>query len=251
MDIIFPKPMIFAHRGSSASAPENTLAAFELAVEHGAHAIELDAQLSADGHIMVIHDHQVNRTTNGTGYVNEMDLVALKELDAGSYFDRKYQGEKIPTLSEVLETIGQKILINIELKNDRTPLDDLPRRAAEIVTRHAMQTRVIFSSFNPIALQRVKKELPGTPCGFLTSSELWNAGLRLLGRILIKEYEALHPDARSVTPELISKVHNNGQRIHVYTVNDPEEMRNFFKMGADGIITDKPELAVQILTAMR
>jgi len=104
-----PKPAVIAHRGACAYAPENTLAAFELAVQQQADAIELDATLSADGHVVVIHDTTVNRTTDGSGAVNNLSLAAIKELDAGSYYDIAFRGERIPTLSEVFETVGKKI----------------------------------------------------------------------------------------------------------------------------------------------
>ena len=120
------KPTIFAHRGASAHAPENTLASFELAVTQGAEAIELDAKLTADGQIVVFHDQTVNRTTNGSGKVLELPLAALKELDAGHWFDTSFQGITIPTLEEVFEAVGRKIFINVELTNYASPGDQLP-----------------------------------------------------------------------------------------------------------------------------
>ena len=110
-----PRPAIFAHRGSSAYAPENTLAAFDLAISQNADAIEFDAKLSADGHVVVIHDQTIDRTTNGSGFVNQLPLKSLKGFDAGSKFDPKFSGEKIPTLDEVLANIGKRIFINIEI----------------------------------------------------------------------------------------------------------------------------------------
>jgi len=103
-----PNVTIFAHRGDSAHAPENTLAAFELAAERGADGIELDAKLTADGEIVVIHDPAVDRTTDGTGMVAEMSLAALRELDAGSWFGDTFKGEQIPTLAEVFEAVGKR-----------------------------------------------------------------------------------------------------------------------------------------------
>ncbi|HBY09528.1 MAG TPA: glycerophosphodiester phosphodiesterase, partial [Chloroflexi bacterium] len=121
-----PRPAIFAHRGASAYAPENTLAAFKLAVDQGADAIELDAKLCADGQIIVIHDQTVERTSNGAGKVADLPLSALQELDAGSWFGLEFKGEPIPTLDEVFEAVGQKIFINIELTNYASPRDLLP-----------------------------------------------------------------------------------------------------------------------------
>ena len=134
-----PKPSIFAHRGSKANAPENTLAAFELAITHKADAIELDVKLCADGQVVVIHDSTVDRTTDGTGQVRKLSLAALKELDAGSYFDIAFRGEAIPTLEEVLEAVGKRIPINIELTNYAAPTDALPAKVAELVIRHGLE----------------------------------------------------------------------------------------------------------------
>ncbi len=110
-----PHPMIFAHRGASAHAPENTIAAFLLALTQGADGIELDAKLTADGHVVVIHDQTIDRTTKETGRVGNMSLAELIELDAGSHFDVAYEGEPIPTLEQVFEALGKKTFINIEL----------------------------------------------------------------------------------------------------------------------------------------
>ena len=112
-----PHPLIFAHRGASAHAPENTLAAFLVALQQGADGIELDAKLTADGHVVVIHDQTVDRTTKISGRVRDMPLEALLELDAGSHFDVAFKGEPIPTLQQVFERMGQEVLINIELSN--------------------------------------------------------------------------------------------------------------------------------------
>src|SRR6266496_640164 len=111
-----PRPIVFAHRGASAHAPENTIAAFELALAQNADAIELDVKLTADGHVVVIHDSTVDRTTGSRGRVKDLSLAQLRSLDAGSFFSEKYRGEKIPTLEEVLEAVGKRTIINVELK---------------------------------------------------------------------------------------------------------------------------------------
>src|SRR5512132_864966 len=116
-----PQPVLFAHRGASAHAPENTLAAFELALAHQADAIELDVKLTADGHVVVIHDPTVDRTTGSQGRVKDLSLAQIRALEAGSFFSEKYRGEKIPTLEEVFESLGKRIFINVELTNYNTP----------------------------------------------------------------------------------------------------------------------------------
>ena len=131
-----PQPVIFAHRGASAHAPENTLAAFELALAQQADALELDVKLSADGHVVVIHDATVDRTTNGHGRVRDLSLADLKKLDAGSFFSQAFAGENIPTLDEVFESFGKRTFINVELTNYSTPGDALVESVCMLVKKH-------------------------------------------------------------------------------------------------------------------
>ena len=145
--------MVVAHRGASAFAPENTLAAFCLAVEQGADAIELDAKLSADQQIVVIHDKSVERTTDGKGEVRRLTLGQIKSLDAGSFFSSRFAGEPIPTLAEVFEEVGKRVLINVELTNYASPTDDLVDRTAALVKQFGLEERVLFSSFHPASYQ--------------------------------------------------------------------------------------------------
>src|SRR5512139_1882961 len=132
------QPIIFAHRGASVYAPENTIAAFKLAIAQQADAVELDVKLSADGQVIVIHDSTVDRTTNGHGKVQDMTLAELKALDAGSFFSSQYAGEKIPALEEVFEAMGKRTFINIELKNHRSHGEDLVETVCMLVKKHQM-----------------------------------------------------------------------------------------------------------------
>jgi glycerophosphoryl diester phosphodiesterase len=243
-------PLIFAHRGASAYAPENTMAAFELAVQQGADAIELDAKLSADGEVVVIHDQTVDRTTEGTGKVKQLTLQELKKLDAGSHFDISFQGEKIPTLSEVFEAVGRSLLVNVELTNIGSPFDDLPQKTAQVVKMHSMQSRVLFSSFNPVALLRMRSLLPETPRGLLTLPGAPGALLRSRFGALIP-HQALHPEKSDVNQKLVDRVHSSGRRINVYTVNEEETMDRLLSFGVDGIITDDPMLVRKVLAGLK
>lgn len=243
-----PRPTIFAHRGASLHAPENTLAAFRLAVEQAADAIELDAKLCRDGHVVVIHDPTLERTTNGSGPVNAHTLAAIKQLDAGSFFDSAYQGEQIPTLDEVFGEVGKRLYINVELTNYTNVNDDLPDRVAGLVKRHNLADWVMFSSFNPIALRKIHGLLPGAPLGLLAlggGAGWWARSL--MGRLVVP-YQALHPEANDATAGLVRRLHDQKLRLHAYTVNNPEQMRRLFDFGVDGIFTDDPVLARQVLT---
>ena len=187
----FPIPVIFAHRGASAFAPENTLAAFELAARQGAPAIEFDVKLSSDRQVIIIHDQTLNRTTNGSGAVTKQPLAALRELDAGSWKSDQFKGEKIPLLNEVLEAVGKKVLINIELTNYATPFDGLVQEVVEIVRKHCLQERIIFSSFYFTNLLTSRHLLPNVPCGQLIMDGKAGWHQRLAARFMILEAE--HP----------------------------------------------------------
>ena len=245
----FSSPIIFAHRGSSAYAPESTLAAFELALEQGADAIELDAKLSADGQVIVIHDQTVDRTTDGSGKVAQMTLPALRALDAGSFFSEGYRGERIPTLDEVFETLGKRILINVELTNYATPFDALVPKVVELVGKHALEKRVLFSSFFPHNLRRARRLMPGVPRGLLAWAGWKGTWSRTSG--WRGPYQALHPYFTSVNERLVQRVHAAGRRVHAWTVNDEAAIRHLIALGVDGIFTDDPLLACRILGRAR
>ena len=247
---ILPHPAIFAHRGSSVHAPENTLAAFDLALQQGADAIELDAKLTRDEQVIVFHDQNVDRTTNGTGPVNSFSLVELKALDAGSHFSQTYQGEKIPTLEEVFQKFSNSTFINIELTNYATPSDRLPEKVVELVSRYQLEGKVLFSSFNPRTLSRAHKLLPQVPIGLLALPGWKGAWARSwLSRLI--PHQALHPEFHDVTASLVNKIHRDHKRLFVYTVNAPEDIQWTADMNVDGIFTDDPLLAREIFTEKR
>lgn len=237
----FPTPVIFAHRGSSAKAPENTLAAFELAARQGAPAIEFDVKLTSDRKVIIIHDPTLDRTTNGTGPVAKQSLAALRELDAGSWKSDEYRGEKIPLLDEVLEAVGSKVYINIELTNYSTPFDGLVQEVVPLVKKHGLQEKVIFSSFSPFNLATAHRMLPTVPCGQLILEGRQGWAQRLAARLMSMEAE--HPYTSDVDAQMVQHLHARGRRVHVWTVNDPQDMRRLYACAVDGIFTDDPLLA--------
>lgn len=240
-----PHPMIFAHRGASAHAPENTLASFELALAENADAIELDVKLSADGHAVVIHDRTVDRTTGSHGRVKDLSLAQLKSLDAGSVFSEKFRGEKIPTLEEVFEAVGRRTLINVELTNYSTPRDQLVETVCMLVKKLGLQNYVMFSSFFASNLTKARAYLPEVPQGLLAFRGTLGAWARSFG-FAFGQYRALHPFLKDVTPQHVQRVHRLSRRVHVWTVNAAEDMRRLFHWGVDGIFTDDPQLAMQV-----
>lgn len=240
-----PRPTVFAHRGASAYAPENTLAAFELAIQQGSDAIELDAKLSADGHAIAIHDVTVNRTTGAQGRVQDMSLAQLRSLDAGSLFPLKYHGEKIPLLEEVFESCGRRTFINVELSNHDTPDDHLVETVCMLVKKFNLQERILFSSFHPRTLAKARGLLPEVPRGLLA-----NDGYRAMWvRSFIfyfGNYQALHPYLWTTSPQQVRRVHRLARRVHVFTVNEEQHIRKVFRWGVDGIFTDDPPKALRV-----
>lgn len=239
-------PLIIAHRGDSANAPENTLAAFRLAYENGADGIELDVMLSADRQLVVIHDDTLDRTSNGHGKVGEMPLTALRELDAGAWFSPKFKGEPIPLLDEVFTELGGKFLINVELKNYKTPKDQLPELVVALVEKHALSDSVLLSSFNARNLLRAKSLAPEIRTGLLTMPGLLGLPMRgFLGR----RYGAddLHPYYRDVSAKMVQTRHQIGQKVNVWTVDAPNDLRRMQSCGVDMIICNDPAHARQIL----
>ncbi len=240
-----PRPVIFAHRGASAHAPENTLAAFELALTQQADALELDVKLSADGQVVVHHDATVDRTTDGHGYVRDLKLSELRVLDAGSSFSPSFRSEKIPTLDEVFASIGKRTLINVELTNYTTPGDQLVETVCMLVKKHKVQKHILFSSFFASNLSKARSFLPDVPCGLLAYPGLLGTWARSFG-FAFGKYQALHPALKDMSQQQVARVHRLNRRLHVWTVNAEQDMRRLFGWGVDGLFTDDPALAVRV-----
>ena len=233
-------PLVIAHRGASAQAPENTLPAFELAVKLGAEAVELDAKRTLDGHVVAFHDRTLVRTTGAEGSIAAWTLGELRKLDAGAWKSEAFRGARIPTLSEVLETIGRRLLVNVELSDYGGAQDRLVELIVDTVRAHRMADRVLFSSFDSGALAAAQRMAPEIPRGHLFGPTPLAYRDLLRRRVPVA---ALHPHESRVRPDRIGAAHRSRRRVHVYTVLDEERMRTFWSWGVDGLITDLPDLA--------
>jgi glycerophosphoryl diester phosphodiesterase len=243
----FQRPFLLAHRGDLVHAPEDTLPAFQQAIQNGADGIELDAKLTADGHVIVIHDPTVDRTTDGKGRVASFKLEDIRKLDAGSWFDKKFNGIKVPLLEEVFETIGRDKIINIELTNYyTTPRDHLARKVCELIKRHNNQEQILFSSFFPSNLKIAAQMLPEIPRGLLAMRGWFGLWARSFG-FMFGDYQALHPHITNTTREQIIRAHRLKRRVHVWTANSPEQITRLKDWDVDGIITDDPQMAIRVL----
>ena len=238
-----PRPLILAHRGASLEAPENTLAAFRQAIELGADGIELDVHLSGDGELVVIHDERVDRTTNGKGWVKDLTLSQLKSLDAGSWFDPAFKGERIPTLKEVIDLVsGRCKLINIEIKSGIVLYPGIEEKVLREVEAADLLGKVIMSSFNHFSLKTIKEINPNVKTGILYIEGLvdpWIYARHVPA-------DALHPIFHAVTPEIVNGAHSAGLGVHVWTVDKPEDITRMSGYGVDAVITNDPRTAVHL-----
>jgi glycerophosphoryl diester phosphodiesterase len=241
------QPLNIAHQGASAYAPGNTLAAFRLALEMGADGFELDIMLSTDGHLVVIHDDTVDRTTDGSGPVRQKTLAELKALDAGARFGGRFAGERIPTLREVFDLVaGNRALVNVELKADSLKSDGLEEKLVVLIRRYDLGERLLISSFNPFALWRVRRLAPDLPLALLYAQDL-PVHLRNRWFAFLSRPEALNPGLRTATQEHVRWAKSKGYCLYVWTVDEELEMRRLIALGVNGIITNKPDLLRQVL----
>jgi len=237
---------VFAHRGASGYAPENTLAAFELAAAMGAHGIEFDVQMSKDGRLLIHHDRVLGRTEDAAGRLKDWTFADLRALDVGSWFGSEFAGERMPTPEEVVEAVGDRLLLNFELINDTFQLSGIASQLVALFRRMDLFDRAMISSFNPRELWRIKRLEPRITLGALWGpSEPWYLRSRWWRRLL--QPQALHPEQKLVTPHLIQSAHARGQRVHTWTVNDEETARRMRAMGVDMVMGDYPD---RLLAAM-
>jgi len=236
-----PRPLIVAHRGLSSHYPENTLAAFRAAIAAGAHMVELDVNLSLDRQPMVIHDESVDRTTDGSGAVQAQTAAQLSRLDAGSWFDPTFAGEKIPTLKQVLEALKGRIGVNIEIKPEafeaHGPEDSVERQVWELVREKGMKDDVLVSSFEWQALERLRNLDSGIALGLLSDVPANDSLFHWCHRV---QGFSWHPDYRVLTPSQVKTLHKMGAKVFPYAVDGKIDVPGMLSMGVDGLILDDP-----------
>src|SRR3989304_3660353 len=233
-----------AHRGASGHAPENTLAAFQTAAEMGAHMIELDLHSSLDNELVVIHDRSLKRTTRSRGSVDRSTLKALRTLDAGSWFNGRYRGERIPILQEVLDLVGPHARLNVEIKKGLRAYTSLERRLLRCLEGYDQHKQPLISSFDESILKRIRRLDKNIPIGYLFKMGLPE---RVIRRALKLGAVSVHGSTRAVSIDLIGKAHAVGLKVFVYTVDEEEEMRRWIRLGVDGIFTNYPDRLTAVL----
>ena len=233
----WPLPRIIAHRGASAAAPENTLAAIALAAGLGARAVELDVTLSRDAVPVILHDDTLERTTDGAGPVAAVPYERLAQLDAGSWFSREFAGEKVPTLAEAAALIRARFMaFNLEIKPSPGREAETAERALAVLAGvWPPDAPLVISSASPASLAVARDGAPRWQRGLIVDRvpRDWRARLAAQGCV------SLHCSAAAASPALVREVHAAGYRVLAWTVNRTGRARRLFADGVDGIFTDQ------------
>jgi glycerophosphoryl diester phosphodiesterase len=232
--------MVIAHRGASSYAPENTFAAFDLALRLGARHLELDVQTTVDSHVVVIHDDTVDRTTNGAGPVAGYTLAALQALDAGARFGTAFPGERIPLFEDVLERYRGRAHLHVELKGRS---NDLTRRTVGLIRAHGMTADVTVTSFQKVRLEEARACAPEIPAGWLVR-EITDT---VVGDAQVLGLAQLCPRADIVTRDLVDCLHAEGFIVRAWGVANEELMRSMVEAGADGMTVNFPDRLIAFL----
>lgn len=225
------------HRGAAGTHPENTMVSFRRALELGVDGIEFDVQRTRDGHLVVIHDGMVDRTTNGSGLVMSFTLEELKALDAGSLKGAQFAGEPIPTLQELIRSTPRELFLFLELKAGSIHYPGIEEELVQQLHQEGALGRVQVSSFDHHALKRVGELDPAIPLGVLYSERL----LDPVGMAKAIGAEALHPAWEWITPDFVAAAHEAGLKVNTWTVNHPFAIERLRQFGVDGIMSDYPD----------
>ncbi|MEW6085197.1 MAG: glycerophosphodiester phosphodiesterase [Chloroflexota bacterium] len=256
-----PEVLVIAHQGGDGVWPGDTMLAFENAVQIGSDVLEMDAHITKDGHIVLMHDEKVDRTTDGTGLIEDMTLEQLKRLDAaydwsadgGATFPYRGQGIKVPTLEEVFQRFPQMRFV-IEIKLTNNPIE---KRLCDLIRRYNMQEKALIGSFHDEAMTNFRATCPEVATS-AASDEVRN--YVLLGKVFLwgfypPRFQTIQPPWNPedslgitiVTERFIRESQSKNIRVEPWTVNDPDLMKQYIEWGVDGIITDRPDLLVEVL----
>jgi len=251
--------LVMAHRGGRALWPENTLYAFEHSLALGVDVLELDVHSTKDGAIVVMHDKTVDRTTNGTGEIQTYTLEGIRALDAGYHwsddddvsFPYRGLGIVVPTLEEVFEAYSTGVRMNIEIKQSE-PSIVVP--VCELIRGYGMADRVLIASFDSGTIETFRTTCPGvaTTAGEGEVKLLYGLSIPFLAGLYQPEAEAVQVpeywgDIHVLTSRMVNAAHNRGMDVHVWTVNDVDDMQRMLDLGVDGIITDHPDKLLSLL----
>ncbi|MDP8024039.1 MAG: glycerophosphodiester phosphodiesterase [Nitrososphaeria archaeon] len=230
--------LLFGHRGARGLAPENTLPAFDLALQYGMDGVELDVHESADGEIIVMHDELVDRTTNGNGYIKEMTLEQIKSLDAGIKFSPKYAGTKVPTLSEVFERYREKFLYKVEIKHSYEYYPGIEEKVLETIEKFHLKKNVQIISFDFNALKRIRELDRDIDVGLIIEGRpRWFVDIaKKLEAKWIQAFQGL-----VYSKDDVIELHKKEVKLGLWTVNEIKDIRKFCEMEVDDLTGDYPD----------
>jgi glycerophosphoryl diester phosphodiesterase len=228
-----------AHRGASAERPENTPAAFELAIAQGADVVECDVRRTSDGALLILHDAEVDRTTSGTGPLREMSAVAARALDAGG-------GQAIPTLTEVLDLVRGRVRVNVDIKET-----DIVAATVQAVRDAGMPEAVTFISFLPEVWEQLEQLTPESPRIHLVDSAAALASLAMGDAVSQSVAAGVGVPYELVNEGMVDYMHRHGFAVFAWTVDDPDEMRRLIECDVNGIVTNRPAALADVLQAVR
>ena len=232
------QPLVFAHRGASAYAPENTFAAFDLAIDMGARAMETDVQVTADGHLVLLHDERVNRTTNGHGPVAALTLAEVKALDAGSWLDPRFAGQRVPTADELLARYGGRVRLRLEVK-----APGVVDRLLPLVEDAGLLDQVDLTSFELEYVVQLAARAPSAKVGYLVHAIDQEA----IGETVAAGARMISGRAASLSPETIAEARRAGLEVSAWGVGDDELLAKVLALGVDSFTTNWPDRALGLL----
>ena len=257
-------PLVIAHQGGDGVWPGDTMYAFEKAVGIGADVLEMDAHITKDSQIVLMHDEEVERTTDGTGLIEDLTLAELKQLDAaydwssdgGKTFPYRGQGIQVPTLDELFQKFPQMRYV-IEIKLTQNPIE---KPLCDLIRRNNMQDKIMVASFHDVAMQNFRETCPEVATS-ASRTEVRNfvlVGKAFLSAFVAPQYQSIQPpydpkeslNISIMTERFIREAHAKNIKVEPWTVNDPELMRHYIEWGVDGIITDRPDLMIKVLEEM-
>ncbi len=231
------KVLVIGHRGAMGLAPENTMASFELGWELGSDILELDVHLSRDGELVVMHDPDVSRTTDGVGHVKDMTLSEIKQLDAGIVFDASFAGQQVPTLPEVLSWARSRIPLLIEIKGDPHPTPGIVEKVIAAVNAEQMTNDVMIISFDHPTVKEVKEIDASFVTGILYTGRLCDP----VGAAKAANADAIRPAWQYLTPGDVEEIHAAGLIAHAWNAHDPELIEYIIGLGVDSIGSNYPD----------
>ncbi|NLA57761.1 MAG: glycerophosphodiester phosphodiesterase [Firmicutes bacterium] len=236
---------LVGHRGAMGHAPENTLASFQRAIDMGATMIELDVHLSKDEEIVVIHDCDLVRTTTGRGLVEDMTLAEIQSFDAGVVMGPEFEGEKVPTIQEVMELVNHRAALNIEIKAGRSLYRGIVDKLLDVIYAYGAKDEVVISSFHRAYLREVKQKAEELEVALLfekPSPDIFDEAVR-------EKWQGLHPWYRLIDRGFMERAWRHGLSVRAWTVNRISEMEELLHAGVDGIITNFPDVLHSVVAS--